>query len=164
LEVVSEVLWAIPVVVGIAVGIVLAWKRIHKAWIDYKNTVLKPLWDALMRASIRTTSFANFVKAVWQEGQFLAIAMYKNQKGATGIIAVIFTVIAAAIAIILGVVVYAYVATSVPTDRLDPNQTALIHTVDANVNTSFMLLAVAIIVLAVSVILGILLRVFSQSS
>ncbi|WP_456330184.1 hypothetical protein [Archaeoglobus sp.] len=123
---------------------------------DYRNTVLRPLWDAVMNAAVLARSPKEFLKMSWEHGQLLAIAMYKDQKGSLGVVAMVITVIVASIAILIGIIVFANVKASMPTQNLDNETQAMLDTVAQNTKSSFMLLGVGIIVLGAGFILTIL--------
>ena len=148
--VVGVIEWLIAAVVGIVLGVVFAVKT------RYTDTVLKPLWNALLAAAVNASSPREFLKIGWQNGHDLAIAMYKNQKAAGGVVGMVLTVIVAAIAILIGIIVYANVSSSMPTTGLDNETQQMIANLNTNVNSSFTLLAVGIIVLAASFILTVL--------
>ena len=138
------------VLAGVVAGIVFVRKT------DYTSTVLKPFWNALLAAAVSASSPKEFFKIGWQNGHNLAIAMYKNQKGALGVVTMVITVIVASIAILIGIIVYANVSASMPTQNLNNETQQMITNLNTNVNSSFTLLAVGIIVLAASFILTVL--------
>lgn len=140
---------AVCALVGVLLG-VYVWRA------DYKNTVFKPLWDALMSAAMLARTPTEFFKIGWQNGHNLAIAMYKNEKASLGVVAMVITVIVAAIAILIGIIVYANVSTSMPTQNLDNQTQQMVTNLNTNVNSAFTLLSIGIIILGASFILTVL--------
>jgi len=136
---------------AIVLGLFVTRKWIAAGLRTYKNDILVPMWKAVLNAQ----TSKNPLKVWWAAGRELAL-LHMDNRGALGVVAMVITVIVAAIAILIGIIVYANVSTAMPTTNLDNQTQQMITNLNSNVNSSFTLLAVGIIVLAASFILTVL--------
>jgi len=137
-------------------GVVVLGLFVTRKWIAaglraYKNDVLVPMWKAVLNAQ----TSKNPLKIWWAAGRELALSQMDN-RGAIGVVAMVITVIVAAIAILIGIIVYANVSTAMPTSNLNNETQQMIQNLDSNVNSSFTLLSIGIIILGASFILTVL--------